>query len=50
MERNRKHKEAKDRRELLEKEKEELRLAAEEAKVRDCITDNLTLLLAHPST
>lgn len=33
MERNRKHKEAKDRREQLEKEKEELRLAAEEAKV-----------------
>lgn len=33
MERNRKHKEAKDRRELFEKEKEELRIAAEEAKV-----------------
>lgn len=33
MERNRKHQEAKDRREQLEKEKEELRLAAEEAKV-----------------
>ncbi|KAJ6649713.1 Coiled-coil domain-containing protein [Pseudolycoriella hygida] len=32
IERNRKHKEAKDRREQLEKEKEELRLAAEEAK------------------
>lgn len=33
IERNRKHKEAKDRREQLEKEKEELRLATEEAKV-----------------
>lgn len=35
IERNRKHKEAKDRREQLEKEKEELRLAAEEAKVNE---------------
>lgn len=42
MERNRKHQEAKDRREQLEKEKEEMRLAAEEANVLKIILPQST--------